>query len=178
MLIAALLVALYALEVHNTSPSLRSSTTVRPSSNHAIGHPEAGWEGTVKHVRRVSLLSVAILAALASRFGVGGTAEVEGQARLLAPARVIGVATAIVVDTHDPEGRGRIKVQFPWLRKGEEEGVWARVSVPLGGAVNGFFVLPEVDDEVLVAFEHGDVDRPFVIGSVWNGVNPPPAPGQ
>jgi hypothetical protein len=73
---------------------------------------------------------------------------------------------------------GRIKVRFPWLRDGKEEAeAWARVSLPLGGNATGSWALPEVDDEVLVAFEHADLARPVVLGSLWNGTAPPPPGG-
>jgi phage baseplate assembly protein gpV len=86
---------------------------------------------------------------------------------------VAGVASALVVDVKDPEALGRIKVRFPWLREGKEAEAWARVSLPLGGNATGFWTLPEVDDEVLVSFEHGDFQRPVVLGSLWTGADPP-----
>jgi hypothetical protein len=81
------------------------------------------------------------------------------------------VATAVVVDIVDPEAAGRIKVRFPWLRDDAE--MWARVALPLGGNRTGLWALPEVGDEVLVAFEHGDLRRPVVLGSLWNGQDRP-----
>ena len=59
-------------------------------------------------------------------------------------------------------------MRFHWDREGASSH-WVRVAQPAGG-----YFLPEVDDEVLVAFEHGDPDRPVVIGSVWNAQKPPP----
>jgi uncharacterized protein involved in type VI secretion and phage assembly len=53
---------------------------------------------------------------------------------------------------------------------------WARVASAMGGADRGMVWLPEVNDEVLVAFEHGDIDRPFVVGGLWNGIDKPPQP--
>ena len=87
----------------------------------------------------------------------------------------LGLARALVVDVRDPQAAGRIKVKFPWL-PGEVE-TWARVSLPLGGNRTGLWALPEVGDEVLVGFEHGDVRSPIVIGSLWDG-KPPPASGR
>ncbi len=84
----------------------------------------------------------------------------------------IGVARALVMDIHDPSAAGRIKVKFPWLPREPE--VWAPVSLPLGGNRTGLWALPEIGDEVLVGFEHGDVRAPVVIGSFWNGEAPPP----
>lgn len=79
----------------------------------------------------------------------------------------------IVTDNEDPEGMGRVKVMFPTLTE-EHTSNWARV-VSMGAADGrGFDCLPEIDDEVLVAFEHGDIHRPYVLGGVWNGQDAPP----
>ncbi len=79
----------------------------------------------------------------------------------------------IVTDNKDPKGWGRVKVKFPTLTE-EHASHWARV-VALGAANNrGFDCLPEVNDEVLVGFEHGDIHRPYIIGGVWNGKDAPP----
>lgn len=79
----------------------------------------------------------------------------------------------IVTDNKDPKGWGRVKVKFPTLTE-KHASHWARV-VALGAAnARGFDCLPEVEDEVLVGFEHGDIHRPYVIGGVWNGKDAPP----
>lgn len=81
----------------------------------------------------------------------------------------------IVTDIEDPEGMGRVKVKFPTLTE-EHSSNWARV-VAVGAANHrGFDCLPEINDEVLVAFEHGDIHRPYIIGGVWNGKDAPPEP--
>ncbi len=82
--------------------------------------------------------------------------------------RFFGVVVGVVSNNEDPDGMHRVKVRFPWLG-GDVESHWARVSTPMAGAGRGVYFLPEVDDEVLVAFEHGSIDHPFVIGSLWNG---------
>jgi len=84
-----------------------------------------------------------------------------------------GVVTAIVKDVHDPEGQGRIRLQFPWLSESQKSS-WAPVAVPMAGKKRGTFFMPELDDEVLVAFEHGDFDHPYIVGFLWNGVHEPP----
>ena len=84
-----------------------------------------------------------------------------------------GVVSALVVDNVDPESFGRIKVQFNWLQKGEQS-FWARVATPMAGNEQGIYFLPEIDDEVLVVFEHGKIEYPVVIGSLWSGLNLPP----
>jgi len=85
------------------------------------------------------------------------------------PGRSIsGVVTAIVTDNKDPDGVGRVKVAFPWLDAEHVSG-WSRVAFPGGGKERGITFLPEVNDEVLVAFHHGDPDKPMVLGGLFNG---------
>ncbi|WP_445627009.1 VgrG-related protein [Nostoc sp. DSM 114167] len=79
----------------------------------------------------------------------------------------------IVTDNKDPEKMGRVKVKFPTLTE-EHTSDWARVVAVGAGQNRGFDCLPEVNDEVLVGFEHGDIHRPYVIGGVWNGKDAPP----
>lgn len=85
----------------------------------------------------------------------------------------LGVVIGIVTNNKDDEGLARVKVRFPWLGDANES-FWARVVTPMAGPGRGVFFLPEVDDEVLVMFEHGDMRFPYVIGSLWNGVDKPP----
>ncbi|MBH8560910.1 VgrG-related protein [Nostoc sp. CENA67] len=79
----------------------------------------------------------------------------------------------IVSNNKDPKGWGRVRVKFPTLTE-EHESNWARVVSIGAGPGRGFDCLPEINDEVLVAFEHGDIHRPYVIGGVWNGTDAPP----
>jgi phage protein D/phage baseplate assembly protein gpV len=79
-----------------------------------------------------------------------------------------GVVPAIVTNINDPDDMGRVKVKYPWLDDKLESG-WARVSMLASGGSRGFHWLPEVNDEVLVAFEQGDFNYPYVIGSLYNG---------
>ena len=79
----------------------------------------------------------------------------------------------IVTDNQDPEALGRVKVKFPTLTE-KDTSDWARVVALGAGKNRGFDCLPEIDDEVLVGFEHGDIHRPYVIGGVWNGKDAPP----
>jgi len=88
---------------------------------------------------------------------------------------IAGVVVGIVVDNKDPNHLGRIKIKFPGL-SGDEIGHWARLATFMAGKEQyGAFFLPEVDDEVLVAFEHGEITRPYIIGALWNNVDKPPA---
>lgn len=89
----------------------------------------------------------------------------DGQAR-----RHFGVYPAIVTDLVDPESLGRIEVKFPWLgADGDTVRAWATLLTPYADDEQGFFVLPAVDTQVVVAFEAGDLRRPYIVGSCWNG---------
>jgi uncharacterized protein involved in type VI secretion and phage assembly len=85
----------------------------------------------------------------------------------------LGVAAAIVTNNKDPKGQGRVKVTFPWFSD-DNETDWIRIATLMAGSARGTFFLPEVDDEVLVAFGHGNFNLPYVIGAIWNGVDKPP----
>src|SRR5213078_4636927 len=87
-------------------------------------------------------------------------------------ASIFGVEIAIVTNVKDPDQAGRVKICFPRL-PGKPESDWARVAQPAGGDGRGFYWLPAVNDEVLVAFERGQANRPYVIGSLWNGKDKP-----
>jgi uncharacterized protein involved in type VI secretion and phage assembly len=91
--------------------------------------------------------------------------------------RYFGVAIAIVTDNVDPEKQGRVKVRFPWYDDRTESG-WCRVVYLNAGPGHGFIAVPERDTEVLVAFEHGDMRRPYVLGALYNGVDAPPTDRQ
>ncbi len=86
---------------------------------------------------------------------------------------ISGVIQGIVTNNKDPDGLGRVKVKIPRINA-DSESYWARVATFMGGKERGAFFLPEVDDEVLIAFEFGDVNVPYIIGSLWNGVDKPP----
>jgi uncharacterized protein involved in type VI secretion and phage assembly len=90
--------------------------------------------------------------------------------------RWYGVYPALVSDIRDPDGRGRVLVTLPWspdLDNSRYE-AWARVATFMGGDNRGSWFIPDVNDEVLITFEAGDVRRPYVIGALWNGRDNPP----
>jgi uncharacterized protein involved in type VI secretion and phage assembly len=105
---------------------------------------------------------------------VGRTGPSRGEGPLDGGIR--GVVTAVVTDVNDPSAAGRARLRFEWLAA-DYVSDWARVSMPGAGKVRGAVWLPEVGDEVLVAFEHGDVRRPVVIGGLWNGQDAAPPYG-
>lgn len=84
-----------------------------------------------------------------------------------------GVVVGVVTNNQDPDGMHRVKVKFPWLDSGHESH-WARVATPMAGNERGAYFLPEPDDEVLLAFEHGSLEHPYVIGALWNGKDKAP----
>ncbi len=90
---------------------------------------------------------------------------------------IYGVVIGQVTNVADPGNLGRVKLKFPWLSESYESD-WARMTQFGAGQGNGSLFLPEVNDEVLVAFEFGDVRRPYVIGSLYNGVDKPDGASQ
>ena len=91
-------------------------------------------------------------------------------------SRVYGVVTGIVKSVDDPDSQGRVQVAFPWLL-GDPDSYWAPVATLMTGGGRGSWFMPEPDDEVLCSFEHGNVDQPYVVGYLWNGVQKPPSDG-
>jgi len=87
--------------------------------------------------------------------------------------RFYGVTIGVVTNNKDPDGLGRVKTSLPWMAD-QVETDWARVVTPMAGSGRGLYFLPEVNDEVLVAFEHGNPDTPYVLGGLWNGKDKPP----
>lgn len=96
---------------------------------------------------------------LADLFSDDGTAGGHGWA---------GVFPAIVTNNNDPEKLSRVKLKYPWFDDKQESG-WARVATIGAGNDRGMHWMPEIDDEVLVAFQHGDFNYPYVIGNLYNG---------
>ncbi|HEY8550346.1 MAG TPA: phage baseplate assembly protein V [Vicinamibacterales bacterium] len=89
--------------------------------------------------------------------------------------RFYGVAVGQVVNVLDPLMLGRVQVRLPFIDDADLA-PWARVAVPMAGPASGHYFIPNIGDEVLVAFEHGDPSVPYVIGSLWNASAPPPLP--
>ncbi|MEI5036263.1 VgrG-related protein [Streptomyces sp. S1A(2023)] len=106
-----------------------------------------------------------------SLFGLTG-----GSPAAAGGGRCAGLVSGTVTDTQDPEGSGRVKVRFPWLSD-EYASDWARTAQS-GGTGGGEAFIPEVGDEVLVGFEHGHLDRPYVLAGLYNGQDRPGGGGS
>jgi uncharacterized protein involved in type VI secretion and phage assembly len=87
--------------------------------------------------------------------------------------RLGGVVVGTVKRVDDPRGEGRILVEFPWM-EGRNQSNWAPPATLMTGGGRGSWFMPEKEDEVLVAFDHGDVNHPYIVGFLWNGVDKPP----
>ena len=88
--------------------------------------------------------------------------------------RYYGVAEGLVTNVDDPQKLGRVKLKFPWF-DAEMESEWCRVRQFYAGNNYGAFFIPEVGDEVLVAFIHGDMRLPIILGGLYNGKDKPPS---
>jgi len=88
-----------------------------------------------------------------------------------------GMVVGIVTNVKDPDGLARVKVKLPAISD-KLESNWARLVSPMAGAERGIEFIPEVNDEVLVAFENDDINKPYILGSLWNGKDKPPEPSN
>lgn len=152
------------------NPAIRAGVAV---SIGLTGHPFDGLytitstrhvfdgEGYKTHFRVSGRQDRSLLGLVSLGNGTGGHAH-----------RITGVVVAMVTSVRDGDGEARVKLAFPWLSDSYESD-WVRVVQPGAGSGRGMLVLPEVDDEVLVAFEHGDIRRPYVLGGLYNGKDKP-----
>src|SRR5262249_49420049 len=88
--------------------------------------------------------------------------------------RYYGVYEALVSDVNDPANEGRVKIKMPWFDE-QMETEWCRVRQFYAGNGYGAFFIPEVGDEVLVAFIQGDMRLPIILGGLYNGADKPPS---
>jgi len=88
----------------------------------------------------------------------------------------LGVYQALVTDIRDPDNQGRVKIMLPWSPDGAGASceLWARLATLMAGNNRGSWFIPDLNDEVLVAFEAGNAARPYIIGALWNGQDAPP----
>jgi uncharacterized protein involved in type VI secretion and phage assembly len=101
---------------------------------------------------------------------------VDDRLPLGAGGRFYGVYPAQVTDLADPDAQGRVRVRLPWSPDGGGAAweAWARLATLFAGADRGSWFIPDIDDEVLIAFAGGDPRHPFVLGGLWNGSDAPP----
>jgi phage protein D len=120
---------------------------------------------------------------MTTTFSTGGTGSdsivglLGGGAERISPFGRLGLTIGIVTNNKDPDGVGRVRVKFPALSESEESW-WARVVTPGGGNQAGLMFMPQIDDEVLVGFEHGDMRRAFVLGGLWGSKAKPPTAAE
>jgi phage protein D/phage baseplate assembly protein gpV len=143
-----------ALTVSLVAPPFAGTWTVT-NSRHVF--EQSGYK-TVFSVAGRQERSVLGLASVGATSGVGSAGGPP----------IYGLVVGLVTNVKDPDDLSRIKLKFPWLSDSYETD-WVRLMMPGGGKDRGFMWLPEVDDEVLVAFEQGDVRRPYAIGALFNG---------
>ena len=160
-------------ELHGATrgnPKIHAGTAV------SIGNLGAPFDG--KYTVTTSRHHFDQIAGYVTRFAVTGRQErsLLGLASVggATGQRVAGVVVAQVSDVNDPQGLGRVKLTFPWLSDTYVSD-WARTVQPGAGKDRGALILPEVGDEVLAAFEQGDIRRPYVVGGLFNGVDTPKA---
>jgi phage protein D len=154
-------------------PDLKAGAAVRVSG---VAEPFAG-RYTLSHTRHVfdadGYRSHFIVSGRQDRSLLGltsmGATNGSGSG---SSAALSGLAVALVTDNADPEDMGRVKLRFPTLDENYESD-WARVSQLGAGPDSGAVFLPEVNDEVLVGFESGDIRRPYIVGGLWNGQDMP-----
>ncbi len=108
------------------------------------------------------------------------TNEIEAVLEARVPAglggRWYGVFPGVVTDNKDPDGQGRVKISLPWTPDtgSARYEAWARLATMMGGKNRGSWFIPDINDEVLIAFEGGDTRCPYVLGGMWNGSDAPP----
>ncbi|MBL8148005.1 MAG: VgrG-related protein [Anaerolineae bacterium] len=103
---------------------------------------------------------------------MGGSSD-QSAATTSAPRSFPAAMVALVTNNNDPDNMGRVKLKFPWFAD-DAESNWSRIAMPGAGKDRGFFVLPEIGDEVLVAFLSGDMNYPVVLGGLYNAKAQPP----
>jgi phage protein D len=115
------------------------------------------------------------LSGYTTQFEISGyRANTLGQLLVSKGNRRYGVVVGIVTNTQDPDGLARVKVKYPTISD-QLESHWARLVTPMAGSERGIEFIPEVNDEVLVAFEYDDINRPYILGALWNGKDKPPS---
>lgn len=105
---------------------------------------------------------------------VGALWDQSGPAGRESDGFLTGAAVGVVTDNQDPDGLARVRVRLSWQEQGATS-FWARTAMPMAGKGRGFYVVPDIGDEVLVTAEQGNPSRLYVLGVLWNGKDLPPA---
>ena len=160
------------VEGATTSHALRVGATLRVQTGGGSSNGSAGLPGLVGELGVVRLASVWDGQQYRNEFLATPWEEFSNFER---PARPVvhGVVSGEVVDVEDPRESGRVKVRLHW-QGGEDPLLWMRMVAPFAGNERGVQFFPEIGDEVVVAFEEGDPERPYALGAVWNGRDFPP----
>jgi phage protein D len=154
------------------NPKLKAGTAV------SIGQVASDFVGryTLTHTRHI--FDAHPGTGYVTRFEVSGRMDrsllglVTNGGHAAATGPIHGVVVALVTNNKDPDEVGRVKLKFPWLSDTYESD-WTRMTQFGAGPNSGAVFMPEVNDEVLVAFEFGDVRRPIVVGGLYNGMDKP-----
>lgn len=89
--------------------------------------------------------------------------------------RKSGAQSAVVVNSNDPKRLGRVRVRYHWQGEKDDATPWIRIAVPFASDDDsGTFSTLTPGDEVMVDYEYGNIERPYVVGSLYNGTNQPP----
>lgn len=154
-----------AITVEGVSDEFKGKWTIT-SSRHVLSWEAGAEEPYVTHLE---------MSGRQDRSLMGLTSAVESSKGASSSGTTIhGVNIGVVTDANDPDNRGRVKIELPWLSD-DFVSDWARVAQPGAGDKRGMVALPEVGDEVLVAFQMGDPRFPYVIGNLYNGKDQPSA---
>ena len=156
-----------ATGVAEGDPDLRAGTTVKVDG---VG---TKFGGEYKLTSTTHLYRTA--SGYETRFTIGGRSPrnlVDLMNRSRPKSFGNSVVVGIVTNTNDPEQLGRVRVKFPELSD-QDESFWARVVVPNAGKQRGIYMMPQVGDEVVVAFLHDQPEYPYILGSVFNGKDTP-----
>ena len=154
------------------NPKLKAGTMIQVSG---VGEKFSGTYriATASHVLRGggSYLTTFANSGAHTILGMVGGANGGG------PDFASGLVLGIVTNNNDPDNMGRVRVMIPALGKDttnkDAEGWWARIASVSAGNQRGLMMLPVVGEEVLLGFEHGDITRPYVLGSLFNGKDVP-----
>jgi phage protein D/phage baseplate assembly protein gpV len=150
------------------NPSIRAGTTIHVTG---VGQSFSGTYrvATATHLLRGGGTYETHFSNSPAHTLLGSLSANQGRAQ---PDVAGQIVVGVVTNNDDPDGMGRVRVRYPTLSS-DSEGTWARIATPSAGNGRGLLMMPVVGEEVLVAFEHDDMTRPYVLGSLFNGTDKP-----